>query len=134
MDDEHKPLFSCLQKLGENPDDTDLLTTCLASYENHFSHEQSLFKASGTYPAEEAYQHVNKHDAFLATMRGVSTPVSPDWIAFAKNWLVQHIKNSDFRYKNKMPFPVSDPYVWDESYQVNVSIKTLLYNNITIQE
>merc|ERR1711971_803631 len=36
----------------------------------------------------------------------------------AKNWLTQHIPNTDFRYKNMMPFPVADPYVWDESFEV----------------
>merc|ERR1712089_19323 len=41
------------------------------------------------------------------------------WIDFAKNWLTQHIPNTDFKYKNKMPFPVADPYVWDESFQVH---------------
>ena len=68
-------------------------------------------------------QHINKHNAFLATMRGLYTPVSLDWVAFAKNWLVQHIPNTDFRYKNKMPYHVADPYVWDESYQVYVGFK-----------
>ena len=119
MDDEHKPLFSCLEDLTHDSDDADLLSSCLASYEEHFVNEQKLFLESATYPAEEAYQHINKHNAFLSTMRGVSSPVPAQWLDYAKNWLAQHIKNTDFRYKGKMPFHVADPYVWDESFQVN---------------
>lgn len=122
MDNEHKPLFDCVEELKSRSDDADLLASCLKSYEDHFAHEQSLFTKSATYPDEEAYQHINKHDAFLTTMRGLNTPVAESWIAYATNWLVQHIKNTDFRYKGKMPFPVADPYVWDESFLVNVSI------------
>merc|ERR1712168_1130273 len=87
MDDEHKPLFSCVEELKTKPDDADLLASCYQSYVDHFVHEQSLFTKSSLYPAEEAYQHTNKHN--------------------------------DFRYKNKMPHPVADPYVWDESFLVN---------------
>jgi len=119
MDNEHKPLFDCVEELKSRSDDAGLLASCLKSYEDHFAHEQSLFTKSATYPDEEAYQHINKHDAFLTTMRGLNTPVAKSWIAYATNWLVQHIKNTDFRYKGKMPFPVADPYVWDESFLVN---------------
>ena len=121
MDDEHKPLFTCLEDVGHNPDDAALLADCLSSYEFHFANEQKLFLESATYPAEEAYQHINKHTAFIATMRNIRTPVDAEYVAYAKNWLAQHIKNTDFRYKNKMPYEVADPYVWDESFQVNVS-------------
>ena len=72
------------------------------------------------YADVDKYQHINKHNAFLATMRGLFTPVSQKWIDFAQNWLTQHIHNTDFRYKDKMPFHVADPYVWDESFQVYV--------------
>merc|ERR1711887_268275 len=119
MDEEHKPLFTCVADLEKTPDDADLLASCLESYAFHFEHEQRLFKASNTYADVDKYQHINKHNAFLATMRGLSAPVSTGWIAFAKNWLTQHIHNTDFRYKNKMPHHVADPYVWDESFQVN---------------
>merc|ERR1711962_245666 len=119
MDDEHKPLFSCVEELKTKPDDADLLASCYQSYVDHFVHEQSLFTKYSLYPAEEAYQHTNKHNAFLATMRGLKTPVPSSWIDYATNWLTQHIKNTDFRYKNKMPHPVADPYVWDESFLVN---------------
>merc|ERR1712080_637554 len=86
---------------------------------DHFRHEEALLALSGTYSKEELYKHINKHNSFLATVRGLSTPVPQNWIDFAKNWLTQHISNTDFKYKNKMAFPVSDPYVWDESFEVH---------------
>ena len=121
MDDEHRPLFACVVELKKTPGDAALLASCLKSYEDHFAHEEKLFTASNTYSDADEYQHINKHNAFLATMRGLSIPASQSFLNFAKNWLTQHIKNTDFRYKNKMPHHVADPYVWDESFQVNVS-------------
>merc|ERR1712121_89033 len=119
MDEEHKPLFQCVEDLKTKADDAALLQSCLDEYIMHFNHEQNLFTNSSLYPSEEQYQHINKHNAFLATMKGLTTPVPKTWIDYASNWLTQHIKNTDFRYKNKMPYPVSDPYVWDESFQTN---------------
>jgi len=121
MDVEHKELFSCLEaiKTDKSPE---TLASCLASYEEHFEHEQEMFHASGTYPAEEAYQHENKHDAFLAAMRSVVAPADDAFIAFGTNWLAQHIKNTDFRYRGKMPYEVPNPIVWDESFQVNYEV------------
>merc|ERR1711970_318718 len=119
MDEEHKPLFSCLEELKTKLDDKALLESCLESYIFHFNHEQDLFTNSTLYPSEEQYQHINKHNAFLATMKGLTVPVAASWIDYATNWLTQHIKNTDFRYKEKMPHPVADPYVWDESFLTN---------------
>ena len=120
MDNEHKPLFTCIEDLQNTPEDSDLLASCLKAYEDHFAHEQKLFMASSTYSDADKYQHTNKHNAFLAAMRGLTVPVSQDFLGFAKNWLTQHIPNTDFRYKGKMPHHVADPYVWDESFQVYV--------------
>merc|ERR1711970_1555286 len=118
MDAEHKVLFSCLAEVEQSPADDALLSSCLKSYEDHFVKETDLLAQSATYPKEELYQHINKHNTFLVAVRGLTTPVSQEWIDFAKNWLSQHIPNTDFRYKNQMPYPVADPYVWDESFQV----------------
>merc|ERR1719369_1734805 len=60
-----------------------------------------------------------KHAAFMATAHDMKLPVDQKWLDFAKNWLSQHIPNTDFVYKNKMPFAVPDPYVWDESFATN---------------
>merc|ERR1719334_2746701 len=119
MDDEHKVLYSCLHEVEQNPNDADLLASCIKSYDDHFKHEESLLKASGQLTEEYVYGHINKHAAFMATVHGHGTPVDPKWIAFAKTWLSQHIPNTDFIYKNKMPYEVPDPYVWDESFKTN---------------
>merc|ERR1712080_112256 len=87
MDDEHKPLFTCISDVEANPNDGDLLASCLKSYEDHFRHEEALIANSATYSKSDLYQHINKHNSFLATARGLSTPVPQNWIDFAKNWL-----------------------------------------------
>merc|ERR1712212_1372162 len=92
MDEEHKPLFTCIEELKTKREDKALLESCLESYIFHFNHEQSLFKNSTLYPSEEQYQHINKHDAFLVTMKGLTVPVATEWIDYAANWLTQHIK------------------------------------------
>merc|ERR1712032_1675766 len=118
MDDDHKVLFSCLADVEANPSDEGILASCRKSYQDHFKAETDLLAKSFTYPKEELYQHINKHNILLNSMAGLTTPVSQKWIDFAKNWLTQHIPNTDFRYKNMMPFPVAYPYVWDESFEV----------------
>jgi len=118
MDNEHKPLFDCLAQVESTPGDAALLTSCLKSYEDHFRHEEHLLAESFSYPEEDLYQHINKHNSFLAAAYGISTPVPQHFIDFAKNWLCQHIPNTDFGYKHKMPFHVPSPYVWDESFEV----------------
>merc|ERR1712032_1293493 len=96
--------------MGEaNPSDEGILSSCRKSYQDHFKAETDLLAKSSTYPKEELYQHINKHNILLNSMAGLTTPVSQKWIDFAKNWLTQHIPNTDFRYKNMMPFPVATP-------------------------
>ena len=93
--------------MEQNPADEALLSSCLKSYEDHFVKETDLLAESSTYPKEELYQHINKHNTFLVAMRGLTTPVSQEWIDFAKNWLSQHIPNTDFRL---VVFDMPKPY------------------------
>merc|ERR1711862_967212 len=122
MDEEHKVLFSCIHDIEQHPDDEAIVKACIKSYDDHFAHEEKLLKDSGSLTEEYVYGHINKHAAFMATAHDMKLPVDQKWLDFAKNWLSQHIPNTDFVYKNKMPFAVPDPYVWDESLRPIISV------------
>ena len=63
-----------------------------------------------------------KHDVFFKTLTWVTTPVSLEYVTFAKNWLTQHIKNTDFKYKYKLAtqHKTPEPYVWNTEFAVKV--------------
>ena len=61
-------------------------------------------------------------DHFMERFGARSAPVPADEITWAKNWLVQHIKNTDFQYGGTMPHPVPRPYDWDESFEEKETI------------
>jgi hemerythrin family non-heme iron protein len=46
--------------------------------------------------------HKAAHDAFVDKVKGLSVPISADVVAFAKDWLVNHIKGTDFKYKGQL--------------------------------
>ena len=51
----------------------------------------------------------------------MTNPVSTEYMDFAMNWLAQHIKNTDFKYKYKLAthHDVPEPYVWNTEFAVN---------------
>merc|ERR1712137_1502404 len=113
LDDEHKVLFDAMQKLGENPSDVDLLNYNRDVYRDHFDYEEKQFMACGEPCAAD--EHKKKHDVFFKTLTWVTTPVSQEYVQYAKNWLAQHIKNTDFKYRYKLPtqHTVPEPYIWN---------------------
>ena len=46
-------------------------------------------------------------------------PVNLEDIKWAEDWLVQHIRNSDFGYRGALKHEVPEPYVWDEFFRVD---------------
>ena len=60
---------------------------------------------------------------FFKTLTWVTTPVSQEYVQYAKNWLAQHIKNTDFKYRYKLPtqHTVPEPYIWNNEFEVSVS-------------
>ena len=84
-------------------------------YRDHFQLEQSLFKQ--TMSQHYISDHISKHGAFLGRFSKWEAPVPESELTWAKNWLVQHIKNTDFRYIGLMPHHVPKPYHWDDSVE-----------------
>ena len=132
LDDEHVLLFDLMQQLGENPDDVDLLNKNRDVYRDHFDYEEKQFMACGE-PCD-ADAHKKKHDIFFKTLTWVTNPVSQEYLDWAKNWLAQHIKNTDFKYKYKLAthHNTPEPYVWNNEFEVFVSIRASFYSLLNI--
>merc|ERR1711971_643564 len=66
--------------------------------------------------------HLAKHGAFLGRFDKWTAPVPESELTWAKNWLVQHIKNTDFAYRGKLHlrshYVVPEPYIWEPSFSV----------------
>nr|AQV13783.1 hemerythrin [Thysanocardia nigra] len=93
VDDEHKSLFNGIFQLGQH-DNTDNLAELRRCTGKHFLNEQRLMLGS-QYPDLAA--HTKAHDDFIHHL--------DHWkgdVAYAKDWLVQHIKTIDFKYRGRI--------------------------------
>merc|ERR1711872_971808 len=145
IDDEHRGLFNAIL-LIERDNTKEHLTDAYIKYRDHFEYEEGLF--SQTKDDEYVDSHKMKHKTFMDKMTGWSAPVSQDQLNWAKNWLVQHIKdikvaqdwlaqhikNTDFEYRGKLKHAVPNPYVWDETFATDYKQiddeHTVLFENI----
>nr|AQV13768.1 hemerythrin [Sternaspis scutata] len=99
LDNEHKNLFKCLFDCTNSPGDGKCLQSLLTTATNHFKTEEAMFSKSSY---ADAASHKAIHDGFLADAGGLSTPLPADKIAWAKDWLVNHIKGTDHKYIGKL--------------------------------
>ena len=99
IDTEHQGLFDGIADLAKNPTCDKTLKTLVKRVTDHFTTEEGMMKAKN-FP--EYTTHKTAHDDFVAKLTAVTTPVGNDTITFAKNWLVNHIKATDFKYKGAL--------------------------------
>jgi hemerythrin family non-heme iron protein len=99
IDDEHKGLFKGIFDLAAAPGDEGKLGHLLGAVISHFKTEEAKFEAKNYF---DKVAHKTAHDDFVAKLKALKTPVSADVITFAKDWLVNHIKGTDFKYKGKL--------------------------------
>jgi len=100
IDEEHRGLFKGIFDVAGAPGDAGKLGTLVDLVKAHFATEEAIFAKSPDY--KEADTHKATHADFVTKLGGLSTPVGPDTIKFAKEWLVNHIKGTDFGYKGKL--------------------------------
>jgi hemerythrin family non-heme iron protein len=96
IDDEHKGLFKGIADLATNPTCTTTLDTLVKLVKAHFATEEKMM-LDKNFP--EYTTHKTAHDDFVAKLTTLTTPVTTDTVNFAKDWLVNHIKGTDFKYK-----------------------------------
>jgi hemerythrin family non-heme iron protein len=99
LDEEHKGLFKGIFDVAAAKGDGGKLNYLKGIVKTHFESEESLMKGANF---ADYSSHKSAHDDFLATLNGLSAPVSDDTVNFAKDWLVNHIKGTDFKYKGKL--------------------------------
>nr|ASW22249.1 hemerythrin [Aulodrilus japonicus] len=99
LDEEHRGLFDGIFKVATHRGDAGALSSLLTAVKNHFATEEGMMTSAnfGEFPG-----HKKAHDDFVAKLSSLSVPVSDETVHFAKNWLVQHIKGTDFKYKGKL--------------------------------
>ena len=56
----------------------------------------------------------------MDTLDRLEVPLAGEKVAYAKNWLVQHIRNTDFRYRGNLLHQVPEPYLWKPDFSVEV--------------
>jgi hemerythrin family non-heme iron protein len=99
LDKEHQGLFDGIFACCEARGDSGKFNSLYALLDSHFKYEEGLMKDS-KYPDYESHQKI--HNEFLAKVKGLALPLSDDSVHFAKNWLVNHIVDIDFKYKGKL--------------------------------
>ena len=94
LNEQHKQLFSLIDALDQNRTSASHLKELLDLVVLHFKTEEDGFAAKG-WEGQTAHKAI--HDKFVADALAVSS-VGDGEIQFLKNWLVNHIKGSDFQY------------------------------------
>nr|Q9GYZ9.1 RecName: Full=Myohemerythrin; Short=MHr [Theromyzon tessulatum]AAG01808.1 myohemerythrin [Theromyzon tessulatum] len=99
LDEEHKGLFKGIKDLSDSPACSETLEKLVKLIEDHFTDEEEMMKSKSY---EDLDSHKKIHSDFVETLKGVKAPVSEENIKMAKEWLVNHIKGTDFKYKGKL--------------------------------
>ncbi|XP_013403436.1 hemerythrin-like [Lingula anatina] len=98
LDDEHKALFDAVFNCASKRDQGALGNLQSVSA-NHFSDEEGMM-VKVNLPGFA--RHKIMHDKFLAVLAAIKCPISDADLLFCKDWLVQHIKVEDHKYKGKL--------------------------------
>ena len=112
-------LFDCIRESAEDPSNAEKHAFCKTKLRMHFDYEEGEFCKVEGY---DCYGHYLKHYNFQTKFQSADLPLPAEVTDEAKNWLAQHIKNTDFAYRGKLHlrrhYVVPEPYIWDASFSV----------------
>ena len=106
----------------QNPADQGKVDHLQQLLRDHFYYEESQFCDALHLPWDYCKRHKMKHVLFSERFEAMQVPIDIPSIKWAQDWLVQHIKNSDFAYKGHLKHEVPEPYIWDASFATEVGI------------
>jgi len=104
LDEEHDVLFAQILAVSQTPDSAEKLDELKDSMRKHFDYEQQRFCSV---PSYNCVDHKMKHYKFWVILDDLQVPIDCEKINWAKNWLAQHIKNTDHGYKQRLIGPDS---------------------------
>nr|AQV13746.1 hemerythrin [Phascolosoma agassizii] len=99
LDAEHKKLFEACFDCSKDKDSQENVDKFCEVTEDHFTNEE-VYMMRALYPA--FLPHKKMHDDFLMRLLELKAPISDQDVFFAKDWLVNHIKTTDFKYIGKI--------------------------------
>ena len=88
--------------MSQHPENADSLATLKKGIEDHFAYEEQRYCAV---PEYNCVDHKMKHYKFWVILDDLHVPVGCEEINWSKNWLAQHIKNTDHGYKTRLLGP-----------------------------
>ena len=91
-------LFDCIRESAEDPSNAEKHAFCKTKLRMHFDYEEGEFCKVEGY---DCYGHYLKHYNFQTRFQSADLPLPAEITDEAKNWLAQHIKNTDFAVSTK---------------------------------
>jgi hemerythrin family non-heme iron protein len=99
LDSEHTNIFKAIFECAKDPSSAANLKSLVDVTVDHFTDEEGMMEKASY---ADLATHRIIHKEFVDKIKGLSTPLSDEVVSYAKKWLVNHIKGTDFKYKGKL--------------------------------
>ncbi|ESO01281.1 hypothetical protein HELRODRAFT_81783 [Helobdella robusta] len=99
LDEQHKGLFKGIFDVCKSPSDASALSHLKHVLTEHFKTEEGMMK-DAHFSDYDNHKHI--HDDFEKQLDAQHVPIPVEKVTAAKEWLVNHIKGIDFKYKTHL--------------------------------
>ena len=102
-------MFANILAVSQHPGDASRLQALKDNLKLHFLYEEGHFCSVESF---NCVDHRVKHYGFWVILENQEVPVDCEEINWAKNWLAQHIKNTDHQYRERLTIPAGETGVF----------------------